>query len=94
MLAALPIALAPLQVQKEFPTMNRTHLHDACAASSYALTLLLQGYRFNHTTWLNIHFVWQVGKCPAAPSFHALYREMAHAHLAAAPALPEWGSRG
>ncbi|KFM10335.1 Ectonucleoside triphosphate diphosphohydrolase 8, partial [Aptenodytes forsteri] len=48
------------KVQKEFPTTNRTHLRDACAASSYALTLLLQGYKFNHTTWLNIHFVWQV----------------------------------
>ncbi|KFV54323.1 Ectonucleoside triphosphate diphosphohydrolase 8, partial [Gavia stellata] len=48
------------KVQKEFPTMNRTHLRDACAASSYALTLLLQGYKFNHTTWLNIHFVHQV----------------------------------
>ncbi|NXS43122.1 ENTP8 diphosphohydrolase, partial [Balaeniceps rex] len=48
------------KVQKEFPTMNRTHLRDACAGSSYALTLLLQGYKFNHTTWLNIHFVRQV----------------------------------
>ncbi|NXX62577.1 ENTP8 diphosphohydrolase, partial [Scopus umbretta] len=48
------------KVQKEFPTMNRTRLRDACAGSSYALTLLLQGYKFNHTTWLNIHFVQQV----------------------------------
>ncbi|NWS60750.1 ENTP8 diphosphohydrolase, partial [Chunga burmeisteri] len=48
------------KVQQEFPTMNRTHLRDACAASSYTLTLLLQGYKFNHTTWLNIHFVQQV----------------------------------
>ncbi|NXW33781.1 ENTP8 diphosphohydrolase, partial [Phaetusa simplex] len=48
------------KVQKEFPTMNRTQLRDACAASSYTLTLLLQGYKFNHTTWLNIHFVRQV----------------------------------
>nr|XP_009942992.1 PREDICTED: ectonucleoside triphosphate diphosphohydrolase 8-like [Opisthocomus hoazin] len=48
------------KVQKEFPTTNRTHLRDACAASSYALTLLLQGYKFNHTTWLNIRFVRQV----------------------------------
>ncbi|NXY90780.1 ENTP8 diphosphohydrolase, partial [Alcedo cyanopectus] len=48
------------KVQKEFPTMNRTHLRDACAASSYILTLLLQGFKFNHTTWLNIHFVRQV----------------------------------
>ncbi|NXJ41688.1 ENTP8 diphosphohydrolase, partial [Ciconia maguari] len=48
------------KVQKEFPTMNRTHLRDACAASSYALALLLEGYKFNHTTWLNIHFVRQV----------------------------------
>ncbi|XP_075572542.1 ectonucleoside triphosphate diphosphohydrolase 8-like [Pelecanus crispus] len=48
------------KVQKEFPTMNRTHLRDACAGSFYTLTLLLQGYKFNHTTWLNIHFVRQV----------------------------------
>ncbi|KAM9217874.1 ectonucleoside triphosphate diphosphohydrolase 8-like [Leptosomus discolor] len=48
------------EVQKRFPTMNRTHVRDACAASSYALILLLQGYRFNHTTWRNIHFVQQV----------------------------------
>ncbi|KAK0679217.1 ENTP8 diphosphohydrolase, partial [Pygoscelis papua] len=53
------------KVQKEFPTTNRTHLRDACAASSYALTLLLQGYKFNHTTWLNIHFVWQVANIDA-----------------------------
>ncbi|NWI62612.1 ENTP8 diphosphohydrolase, partial [Todus mexicanus] len=48
------------KVQKEFPSMNRTHLRDACAASSYAITLLLQGFKFNHTTWLSIHFVRQV----------------------------------
>ncbi|XP_009474797.1 PREDICTED: ectonucleoside triphosphate diphosphohydrolase 8-like [Nipponia nippon] len=48
------------KVQKEFPTMNRTHLRDTCAASTYALALLLQGYKFNHKTWLNIHFVRQV----------------------------------
>ncbi|KFW70611.1 Ectonucleoside triphosphate diphosphohydrolase 8, partial [Pygoscelis adeliae] len=53
------------KVQKEFPTTNRTHLRDACAASSYALTLLLQGYKFNHTMWLNIHFVWQVANIDA-----------------------------
>uniref|UniRef100_A0A8C8BRW9 Ectonucleoside triphosphate diphosphohydrolase 8 n=1 Tax=Otus sunia TaxID=257818 RepID=A0A8C8BRW9_9STRI len=46
--------------KEEFPTMNRTHLRDVCAASSYILTLLLQGYKFNHTTWLDIHFVQQV----------------------------------
>ncbi|PKU32095.1 hypothetical protein llap_17602 [Limosa lapponica baueri] len=40
--------------------MNRTQLRDACAATSYALALLLQGYQFNRTTWLNIHFVRQV----------------------------------
>uniref|UniRef100_A0A8C8BNM5 Ectonucleoside triphosphate diphosphohydrolase 8 n=1 Tax=Otus sunia TaxID=257818 RepID=A0A8C8BNM5_9STRI len=55
-----PPALPPLQMQEEFPTMNRTHLRDVCAASSYILTLLLQGYKFNHTTWLDIHFVQQV----------------------------------
>ncbi|XP_009992623.1 PREDICTED: ectonucleoside triphosphate diphosphohydrolase 8, partial [Chaetura pelagica] len=48
------------KVQKKFPTTIRTHLRDACAASSYTLTLLLQGYRFNRTKWLNIHFVQQV----------------------------------
>ncbi|NWS66213.1 ENTP8 diphosphohydrolase, partial [Crotophaga sulcirostris] len=48
------------EVQKEFPTRNRTHLRDACAASFYTLTLLLQGYKFDNTMWLNIHFVRQV----------------------------------
>lgn len=48
---------------------SRTQLRDACTASSYSLTLLLQGYKFNHTTWPNIHFVQQVRECPAAPSF-------------------------
>ncbi|NXL38128.1 ENTP8 diphosphohydrolase, partial [Glaucidium brasilianum] len=48
------------KMQEEFPTMNRTHLRDVCAASSYVLTLLLQGYKFNDTTWLDIHFVQQV----------------------------------
>ncbi|NXE94894.1 ENTP8 diphosphohydrolase, partial [Menura novaehollandiae] len=48
------------QVQKLFPTASRTHLRDACTASSYTLTLLLQGYKFNHTTWPKIHFVRQI----------------------------------
>ncbi|XP_010183960.1 PREDICTED: ectonucleoside triphosphate diphosphohydrolase 8-like, partial [Mesitornis unicolor] len=48
------------KVQEQFPTVNRTRLRDACAASSYTLTLLLQGYKFNSETWLNIHFVRQV----------------------------------
>ncbi|XP_035420593.1 ectonucleoside triphosphate diphosphohydrolase 8-like isoform X2 [Cygnus atratus] len=48
------------KLQKEFPTANRTHLRDSCAASSYTLTLLLQGYKFNHKTWHNIHFRHQV----------------------------------
>ncbi|NXS59622.1 ENTP8 diphosphohydrolase, partial [Brachypteracias leptosomus] len=48
------------KLQKEFPTTNRTHLRDTCAASSYILTLLLQGFKFNHTTWHKIHFVQQV----------------------------------
>nr|XP_014125910.1 ectonucleoside triphosphate diphosphohydrolase 8-like [Zonotrichia albicollis] len=48
------------QVQELFPTASRTQLRDACAASSYILTLLLQGYKFNITTWPSIHFVQQV----------------------------------
>ncbi|KAM4647847.1 ectonucleoside triphosphate diphosphohydrolase 8-like isoform 2-T2 [Amazona ochrocephala] len=48
------------KVQQEFPTTSRTQLRDACAASTYTLTLLLQGFRFNHTTWLNIRFARQV----------------------------------
>lgn len=48
--------------------MSRIQLRDACAASTYALTLLLQGFRFNHTTWLNIRFARQVGMCLAPPS--------------------------
>ncbi|XP_056361274.1 ectonucleoside triphosphate diphosphohydrolase 8-like [Oenanthe melanoleuca] len=48
------------QVQGLFPTASRGQLRDACPASSYTLTLLLQGYKFNSTTWPNIHFVQQV----------------------------------
>ncbi|XP_010017207.1 PREDICTED: LOW QUALITY PROTEIN: ectonucleoside triphosphate diphosphohydrolase 8-like, partial [Nestor notabilis] len=48
------------KVLQEFPTMSRTQVRDACAASTYTLALLLQGFRFNHTTWLNIHFARQV----------------------------------
>ncbi|XP_029816478.1 ectonucleoside triphosphate diphosphohydrolase 8-like [Manacus vitellinus] len=48
------------KVQKLFPTTSRTHLRDACAVNSYILTLLLQGYKFNQKTWLNIHFIRQV----------------------------------
>ncbi|XP_062472047.1 ectonucleoside triphosphate diphosphohydrolase 8-like isoform X1 [Pezoporus occidentalis] len=48
------------KVQQEFPSVSRIQLRDACAASTYALTLLLQGFGFNHTTWLNIHFARQV----------------------------------
>ncbi|KAM8995834.1 ectonucleoside triphosphate diphosphohydrolase 8-like isoform 1-T2 [Ara ararauna] len=48
------------KVQREFPTMSRTQLRDACASSTYTLTLLLQGFRFNHTTWPNIRFAQQV----------------------------------
>ncbi|NXE02707.1 ENTP8 diphosphohydrolase, partial [Chaetorhynchus papuensis] len=48
------------QLQELFPRASRTQLRDACTASSYSLTLLLKGYKFNHTTWPNIHFVRQV----------------------------------
>ncbi|XP_032933551.1 ectonucleoside triphosphate diphosphohydrolase 8-like [Catharus ustulatus] len=48
------------QVQELFPMASRTQRRDACTASSYTLTLLLQGYKFNYTTWPNIHFVRQV----------------------------------
>uniref|UniRef100_A0A672U8B7 Ectonucleoside triphosphate diphosphohydrolase 8 n=1 Tax=Strigops habroptila TaxID=2489341 RepID=A0A672U8B7_STRHB len=46
--------------KQEFPTTSRIQLRDACAASTYTLALLLQGFRFNHTTWPNIHFARQV----------------------------------
>ncbi|OXB80633.1 UNVERIFIED_CONTAM: hypothetical protein H355_005562 [Colinus virginianus] len=49
-----------LMLQKDFPTRNKIHLRDSCAASSYVLTLLLQGYKFDDKTWLNIHFQKQV----------------------------------
>ncbi|NXQ27034.1 ENTP8 diphosphohydrolase, partial [Alaudala cheleensis] len=48
------------EVQELFPMASRAQLRDACTASSYTLTLLLQGYKFNYTTWPNIHFVRQV----------------------------------
>lgn len=77
-----PPVLPPLQLQELFPTASRTQLRDACTASSYTLTLLLQGYKFNSTTWPNIHFVQQVGECPAAPSFHTWCHEVPFAHPA------------
>lgn len=49
-----------MTLQKDFPTRKRIHLRDSCAASSYVLTLLLQGYKFDDRTWLNIHFRKQV----------------------------------
>ncbi|POI31232.1 hypothetical protein CIB84_005018, partial [Bambusicola thoracicus] len=47
-------------LQKDFPTRNRIRLRDSCAAGSYVLTLLLQGYKFDDRTWLNIHFRKQI----------------------------------
>uniref|UniRef100_A0A8B9NT98 Ectonucleoside triphosphate diphosphohydrolase 8 n=1 Tax=Apteryx owenii TaxID=8824 RepID=A0A8B9NT98_APTOW len=48
------------KVQKEFPDVDKTYLRNYCAASSYVLTLLLQGYKFNDKTWPNIHFIQKV----------------------------------
>ncbi|XP_065428366.1 ectonucleoside triphosphate diphosphohydrolase 8-like isoform X1 [Chrysemys picta bellii] len=48
------------EVQMVDPGMNKTRLQDYCAASTYILTLLLQGYKFDNETWSNIHFHWQV----------------------------------
>uniref|UniRef100_A0A8C9N639 Ectonucleoside triphosphate diphosphohydrolase 8 n=1 Tax=Serinus canaria TaxID=9135 RepID=A0A8C9N639_SERCA len=48
--------------QELFPMASRTQLRDTCTASSYILTLLLKGYKFNITTWPSIHFIQQVGE--------------------------------
>ncbi|NXP62535.1 ENTP8 diphosphohydrolase, partial [Chloropsis cyanopogon] len=48
------------QMHELFPTVSRTQLRDTCTTSSYILTLLLHGYKFNYTTWPNIHFIQQV----------------------------------
>ncbi|XP_044848843.1 ectonucleoside triphosphate diphosphohydrolase 8-like isoform X1 [Mauremys mutica] len=48
------------EVQMVDPGMNKTRLQDYCAASTYILTLLLQGYKFDNQTWSNIHFHRQV----------------------------------
>ncbi|XP_037735360.1 ectonucleoside triphosphate diphosphohydrolase 8 isoform X3 [Chelonia mydas] len=42
------------------PGMNKTRLQDYCAASTYILTLLLQGYKFDNQTWSKIQFHRQV----------------------------------
>nr|XP_048679205.1 ectonucleoside triphosphate diphosphohydrolase 8-like isoform X3 [Caretta caretta] len=42
------------------PGMNKTRLQDYCAASTYILTLLLQGYKFDNQTWSKIQFLRQV----------------------------------
>ncbi|KGL81523.1 Ectonucleoside triphosphate diphosphohydrolase 8, partial [Tinamus guttatus] len=48
------------EVQKDFPYVDKAYLRNYCAASSYVLTLLLQGYKFNGKTWPNIHFIQKV----------------------------------
>ncbi|NWJ08068.1 ENTP8 diphosphohydrolase, partial [Crypturellus undulatus] len=48
------------QVQKDFPDVDKAYLRNYCAVSSYVLTLLLQGYKFNDKTWPNIHFIQKV----------------------------------
>ncbi|NXG49350.1 ENTP8 diphosphohydrolase, partial [Psilopogon haemacephalus] len=48
------------QVQERFPSLGSRQLRDACAASSYTLALLLQGYSFDNSSWPHIHFVQQV----------------------------------
>lgn len=73
--------------------MNRTHLRDSCAASSYTLTLLLQGYKFNHKTWHNIHFRQQVGKRPAATLPRSCFAKLARL-CPPCSAPPGCGNRG
>ncbi|XP_075761953.1 ectonucleoside triphosphate diphosphohydrolase 8-like isoform X2 [Pelodiscus sinensis] len=48
------------EVQAMRPALNKTRLQDYCGASTYILTLLLQGYKFSNQTWSNIQFRQQV----------------------------------
>ncbi|XP_074871692.1 ectonucleoside triphosphate diphosphohydrolase 8 isoform X2 [Carettochelys insculpta] len=48
------------EVQAMWPAMNKTRLQDFCGASTYILTLLLQGYKFDNRTWSSIQFRRQV----------------------------------
>lgn len=82
----------PVQLQELFPSASRTQLRDTCSASSYTLTLLLQGYKFNHTTWPDIHFVQQVGGVPGSLSFHTLCPGVPCARPAAAGTRGQQGS--
>ncbi|NXR14627.1 ENTP8 diphosphohydrolase, partial [Semnornis frantzii] len=37
-------------------TQDEKYLHSYCAAATYILTLLLEGYKFDEQTWSHIHF--------------------------------------
>ncbi|XP_030062530.1 ectonucleoside triphosphate diphosphohydrolase 8 isoform X2 [Microcaecilia unicolor] len=45
------------KLQAEFPMAHETILRNACAASNYIITILVDGYKFDNETWGNIHFI-------------------------------------
>lgn len=45
----------------KFPDTDQRFLHGYCEASTYILTLLLDGFKFDDHTWQNIHFSEQAG---------------------------------
>ncbi|KAM4661972.1 ectonucleoside triphosphate diphosphohydrolase 8-like [Discoglossus pictus] len=47
------------ELKSSYPGVEPDHLRDCCPSSIYILTLLLDAYKFNATTWSSIRFVKQ-----------------------------------
>lgn len=56
--------MSPPQLSASYPEENPQRLPKYCANANYILTLLLDAYKFNETSWNNIIFQMKVGsKC-------------------------------
>lgn len=56
---------SPSQLSSSYPKENPKRLPKYCANANYILTLLLDAYKFNETTWNNIIFQMKVGSAPS-----------------------------
>lgn len=57
--------MSPPQLSSSYPEENPERLPKYCANANYILTLLLDAYKFNETSWNNIFFQMKVGSKPS-----------------------------
>lgn len=53
--------MSPPQLSASYPEENSQRLPKYCANANYILTLLLDAYKFNETSWNNIIFQMKAG---------------------------------